>query len=382
MATTAGSQIETAAGGLIRLTAGAIGSAAKAVTIDPTTGDVGNRRRHRRCLSDAGWLVATSQIVKLDVAQSGSQIVLASAAGTITVDATSQFNANTADDHLRWRRPREAWPLRGERSRGERNDRCQHNDHAQRRRSPRHRHIGTRRRSDAIGRRRHRYGRKPLRIDAGTGIATAATQTGNVYLRSPSGLNLGLVQTGIGQQTVSVSTGGDLNVVASSTTDDDWQLIAGGDLNLVGSVTLQAGVFSNLQASGNVNGGSAAVDFRQTSLASTLVIHASAVGSVANPIVVDLDPTSLLDLTASAGDLCLLVASGDLTDARFLNNTVSRAGQRPNDLSGDAQRLSAARQHALFEHELHGRQSAAGSPRHAGQHRPWRGDARGPQRRR
>src|SRR5205085_2220388 len=39
-------------------------------------------------------------------------------------------------------------------------------------------------------------------------------------------------------------------------------------------------------------------------------------------VLVDIDPTALLDLTANAGDLCLLLDHGSLTSGQFVGNTV------------------------------------------------------------
>ncbi len=162
----------------------------------------------------------------------------------------------------------------------------------------------------------------PLRVRAGQGLVEATTVSGSIWITSPD-IRLGEIVTGSGSQTVSIEGTNSLQVVASSTTDDDWRLTSNGNITLVGSVTLQASVFSDVQAGGNLISGSAATDFRQTGLLSEMSLNADALGTLANPIRVDLGLTGMMDLTASVGDLCVVLVDGDLTGTRLVNNTIT-----------------------------------------------------------
>jgi hypothetical protein len=163
---------------------------------------------------------------------------------------------------------------------------------------------------------------EPLRIRAGSGLVEATTVTGSIWITSPD-IRLGEIQTGNGQQTVSIVGTNSLQIVASSTTNDDWRLTSGGNITLVGSVTLEASVFSNVQAGGNLVSGSAAIDFKQTGLLSQMVLDADALGTLVNPIRVDLGLSGAMDLTASVGDLCVVLVEGDLNSSRLVNNTIT-----------------------------------------------------------
>jgi len=328
LATVTGTQISTsAAGGLIRLVADAIGSAGQAIVIDPAAGDV-------EVVADTGDVFltfagsfATGQFDELDVTNGGRQIVLTAASGSITVNDTIGF-VNAADDHFTLLAPAGGVSFTGGTLTAasvtiDANTTIIRSGVASL-------DINTSTldgpisltADGGIG-----SGTSQLRVAAGDGIVEATTTTGSIWLTSPS-INLGTIQTGAGQQTVSVITtaSGNLNVVASSTTDDNWQLSSAGALTLVGAVTLQAGRFTQLQATGALNGGTAAVDFRQVGLLGTISIDAASVGALGDPILVDLDPTSTLDLQANTGDLCLTLVNGDLTASRIVGGTITAAG--------------------------------------------------------
>jgi hypothetical protein len=322
VATVSGTQLDTSASsGLIQLTGQAIGSVANPVAIDPGAGPV-------RIVASAGdaaltfaGSLATSQIQQLDVAQAGATVKLQVTSGSITFDSTAGFAANTADDNF----------LIGS-SGG-----VAFSGGTLTAASVTISTTGAIARSGAattdidtslaggdvslaasggIG-----SAADPLRVNAGTGTLAASSTSGSIFVTSPANLKLGPITTGLGQQTVSIQAGGDLVVVASSTTDDDWQLVAAGNIQLSGNVTLTAGVFSNIQAGDNVASGTAAVDFQQTGLLSTLVIHAGSIGSVANPVVVDPGLTGVLDLAGSTGDLSVALANGDFTSSRLAGGT-------------------------------------------------------------
>ncbi|MCC6494359.1 MAG: hypothetical protein IT424_15210, partial [Pirellulales bacterium] len=322
VAAATGTQIDTSAnGGLIHLAGQAVGSIANPVAIKPGAGPV-------EIIASAGDVavafvgaVATSQIQQLSVAQAGATVALQSAGGDFTVDSTAGLAANTADDHFAIASSGDVAFSGGTLTAG----------------SVTINALGTITRSGAattdidtslaggnidlsssggIG-----AAANPLKVSSGAGTLSASSTGGSIYISSPGDLNLGPVVTGLLQQTVSIQAGGNLAVVAASTTNDDWQLNAAGNLSLVGNVTLTAGVFSSVQALGNIASGTAAVDFAQTGLLSTLVLHGGSIGSLANPVVVDPGLTGTLDSAAATGDLSLALASGDLTGGRLAGGT-------------------------------------------------------------
>lgn len=268
--------------------------------------------------------VATSQLT-LSNSGNGQEIGLGSKTGDFTIDDVSLFDANTANDNFTLNTPAGNMSFTGGTLTA---NKVTINAHgAVTRSGAATNDIDTSATSGTItlvadggvG-----ASGSALRVKAGSGLVAATTTTGSVYL-SAGTIQLGSIQTGSGVQTVSVSAAGDIDVAASSTTDDDWKLSAGGDLTLVGAVTLEAGVFSDLHANGSIISGTNTIDFKQTGTNSQMVINAGAIGSTSNPIRVDLGTTGAMDLTATAGDLCLTLVQGDLTGARFVNNSLSAA---------------------------------------------------------
>ena len=245
---TAATDIDTsAANGAISLTGTSLGTSAKPMELSPGTGTLSLTASTGGVFADlsAGNL-SFSKITTLSVAGTGQSINLSTTNGSITVDRTAGFNANTQDDNFTLTTNGTSQPIAFSGATLTAASATLTATAAVTTTSAITPDVSTTSNltlsSTGVG-----TSGNPLAVSVGGNLAASTTGTGaagSIYVASANTLNLGTVSTDGGStQTVNVTTTGasnDLNLVSSSTTNDNWTLTSGANLNFTGNAKFTA----------------------------------------------------------------------------------------------------------------------------------------------